>query len=200
MNVKTNKIVITILAVISLLLLCLNISLALFGDRAINTGIIQFKEHKLNINILDGSKSLILTTEELTIGNTPTRTIKIENPSTSTSCVLRIWLEFEVKMEEGGEFELDNNYLSLSLDETKFTKSLGNKYYYNNVLNSSSSINNLVLNFKVSNDVGSEYQNKNYRMRICFESIQSNKEAVKAWESDYTSDWYNKVNSSLTSN
>jgi len=189
---KTNKIVITVLLTLSVMLLALNITLALLNDRKVESGIIQFKQHKLNIDIV-GNNSIILTPEELSLGSKTTRTINIFNPTTSTSCVFRIWLEFYV------ENEIDTEYLSFSLNENNFTLSDSGKFYYNSVLNSGSKLNNLVLNFQVSNNVSSDYQGKSYNLKLYIESIQSSKGAVESeWQNQFPVEWFNNISTSLT--
>lgn len=191
MTKSLNKILIITLSIISVLLLALNVTLALMGDRKMNTGIIQFKEHKLDISIINND-SIILKPEELVVGAESTRTITIKNPATSTSCVLRIWLEFYV------ENNLDTSYLSLNLDEGKFSKSDSGKFYYKNVFNSKAEIENLILTFKVNNEISANnYKGKSYTLKLFVESIQSTKGAVDEWSLDYPAEWRTSIENKL---
>ena len=190
MSKKASIITIVIMCVLSFTLLTLNLTLSLFGDRIDKTGIVQFKQHKLDIEIVDND-SIVLEKEELTIGSIATRKINITNPENSTSCAFRIWLEFYV------DGNLDNNYLSLSFDDTKFKQSESGKCYYNSVLVSGGKIQDLVLTFNV-NDVRSEdYQGKSYSLKLFVESTQSTKIAVNEWNNDYPVEWYEGIKSSL---
>ena len=186
-----NKILIIILAVISVLFLVGNLTLALMYDRKENTGIIQFSQHKLDIEIV-GKDSVILSPEELTVGSSTTRTLNIKNPQNSTSCVLRIWLEFYI------EGNVDTNYLTCEIANDNFLLNENGKYYYKNVLNTNTSIDNLVINFKVSSSLTENYQGKKYTLKLFIESIQSTTEAVKAWQDDYAIEWYEGIKNSLT--
>ncbi|MBE5746115.1 MAG: hypothetical protein E7359_02380 [Clostridiales bacterium] len=186
-----NKTAIIIISVLTIVLIGLNITLALVNDRKINTGIVQFKEHRLEISIIDDD-SIILQPEELTINSNTTRKITIKNPATSMACVLRIWLEFYVNGE------IDTNYLSFNLGEENFVVSDSGKYYYKNVLASNQSLENLVLNFSVSNIDAASYQGKKYGLKLFVESIQSTKAAVDEWSTDYPTTWRTDIDSSLT--
>ena len=185
MNKKINIISIIVLCVLSIALLSLNITLALFSDRIDTSGIVQFKQHKLDIEIVDND-SVVLSKEELTIGSLATREINIKNPANSTSCVFRIWLEFYV------EGTINNEYLSLNMDETDFIKGDNNKYYYSRVLSSGGNISNIILTFKVNEEIDStNFAGKNYDLKLCIESIQSTKIAVQTeWQNDYPASWY----------
>lgn len=189
---KTNKFIIIILAVLSVVLIATNITLALVGDRKVETGIVQFKQHKLNIEIV-GDNSIILSPEELNLGNVSTRTINITNPQTSTSCVFRIWLEFFV------EGEVDTEYLTFSIDGENFTTSDSGKYYYNNVLATGGKVNGIVLKFTVGSNLSSEYQGKKYNLKLYVESIQANRTAIETdWSTDYKPEWFQTVVGNLT--
>lgn len=192
MSKKSKILSLIVLCTLFVALISLNISLALFSDRYENSGIIQFKQHKLDISVKN-NEEITLSKEELTINSTSTRTINITNPANSTSCVFRLWLEFYV------DNSLDNNYLSLSLPENQFTKSEDNKFYYNRILASNSSVNDLVLTFSVNGELDAQdYQGKEYEMKIYIESIQSTKIAVLEWNADnYPVDWYNLVENYL---
>ncbi|MGN1208452.1 MAG: hypothetical protein ACI4TI_03185 [Christensenellales bacterium] len=190
MSKKAGIVTIVLLCVLSLTLLTLNLSLALMADRSDKTGIIQFKQHKLDIEIVDAD-SIVLSKEELTIGSLATRKINITNPQNSTSCAFRIWLEFYV------DGNLDNNYLALSLDETKFKQSESGKWYYNNVLASGASLSNLVLTFKVNEVESEEYQGKKYSIKLFVESTQSTKIAVSEWQDDYSVEWFEGIKNNL---
>ncbi len=192
MSKKTKILSLIVLCTLFVALISLNISLALFSDRYENSGIIQFKQHKLDISVKN-NEEITLSKEELTINSTSTRTINITNPANSTSCVFRLWLEFYV------DNSLDSNYLSLSLPENQFTKSEDNKYYYNRILASNSSVNDLVLTFSVNGELDAQdYQGKKYEMKIYIESIQSTKIAVLEWNADnYPVEWYNLVENYL---
>lgn len=189
---KTNKFIIIILAVLSVVLIATNITLALVGDRRVETGIVQFKQHKLNIEIV-GDNSIILSPEELNLGNVSTRTINITNPQTSTSCVFRIWLEFFV------EGEVDTEYLTFSIDGENFTTSDSGKYYYNSVLATGGKVNGIVLKFTVGSNLSSEYQGKKYNLKLYVESIQANRTAIETdWSTDYKPEWFQTVVGNLT--
>ena len=192
MSKKTKILSLIVLCTLFVALISLNISLALFSDRYENSGIIQFKQHKLDISVKN-NEEITLSKEELTINSTSTRTINITNPANSTSCVFRLWLEFYV------DNSLDSNYLSLSLPENQFTKSEDNKFYYNRILASNSSVNDLVLTFSVNGELDAQdYQGKKYEMKIYIESIQSTKIAVLEWNADnYPVEWYNLVENYL---
>ena len=192
MSKKTKILSLIVLCTLFVALISLNISLALFSDRYENSGIIQFKQHKLDISVKN-NEEITLSKEELTINSTSTRTIIITNPAISTSCVFRLWLEFYV------DNSLDSNYLSLSLPENQFTKSEDNKFYYNRILASNSSVNDLVLTFSVNGELDAQdYQGKKYEMKIYIESIQSTKIAVLEWNADnYPVEWYNLVENYL---
>lgn len=188
---KTNKIVIVFLAILSIVLIATNITLALISDKKIESGIIQFKQHKLNIEIV-GNESIILTPEELNLGANSTRVINISNPQTSTSCVFRMWLEFYV------EGEINTEYLTFNVDGN-FSQSESGKFYYNSVLNSGGNLNNVNLKFTVANNLSSEYQGKKYTLKLFIESIQSTKGAVlEEWSADYTNEWLDSVYNYLT--
>lgn len=199
MSKKVNIIIISILSFILLGVLVLNVSLALMQDSKSGSGIIQFKQHKLDISIKDHD-SVVLTPEELTIGSTAQRIINITNPSNSTNCVFRIWLEFKVQWEEGGEYLLDTEYLNLSIENPNFSKTDNNQFYYNNVLTSVSGQNtlNLTLNFKVNENALTTYENKKYNLKLYVESLQANKEAVSVWENDYPASWYDGIENRLS--
>lgn len=187
---RRTKWLIIILSVVALLLIIGNITLALVGDKKDRTGIVQFAQHKLDIEIV-GKDSIILEPEELTLGSTATRTLKITNPSNSTPCVMRLWLEFYV------EGKLNTTYLNFSVNEGQFTASESGKQYYNTVLSSGGKIDSLVLTFKVNDGVSSEFEGKKYNLKLNIESIQANKEAVNGWSDDYKPEWYDKVKNSL---
>lgn len=190
---KTNKITIISLLIISVILIATNITFALMGDRKVQTGIIQFKEHKLNIEIV-GDDSIILSPEELNLGSVSTRTINITNPQTSTSCVFRIWFEFLI------EGETNTEYLTFSIDDSNFTSSESGKYYYNQVLATGGKVNNISLKFMVANDVAfDDYQGKKYNIKLYVESIQANKTAIEQdWSSDYKPEWYQGLLNNLS--
>lgn len=192
MSKKSSFITIITLCVVSMLLLTLNITLALFGDKIDKTGIVQFKQHKLDIEIVDND-TIVLSKEELTIGTLTTRKINIKNPTNSTSCVFKIWLEFFV------DGNLDSNYLMLNLDENLFTRSEAGELFYNDVLSSGGNLSNVVLTFKVNeNALSKDYEGKKYNLKLCIESIQSTKIAVQnEWDSNYPVSWYEKVKSKL---
>lgn len=185
MNKKINIISIIVLCVLSITLLSLNITLALFSDRTDHSGIVQFKQHKLDIEIVDND-SVVLSNEELTIGSLATRKINIKNPSNSTSCVFRIWLEFYV------DGTIDNDYLTLNMDEAYFVKGDNGKFYYSRVLSSGGNVSNIILTFKVNEEINStNYTGKTYDLKLCIESIQSTKIAVQTeWQNDYPASWY----------
>lgn len=192
MSKKSSFITIITLCVVSMLLLTLNITLALFGDKIDKTGIVQFKQHKLDIKIVDND-TIVLSKEELSIGTLTTRKINIKNPTNSTSCVFKIWLEFFV------DGNLDSNYLMLNLDENLFTKSEAGELFYNDVLSSGGNLSNVVLTFKVNeNALSKDYEGKKYNLKLCIESIQSTKIAVQnEWNNNYPVSWYEKVKSKL---
>lgn len=190
MDKTKSKILIIVLAVISVILFSLNITLALMSDRKVDTGIVQFDQHKLDIEII-GNETIVLTPEELTLGSKNTRKINISNPSNSTPCVLRIWLEFNI------DNQLNTEYLNFYLNENEFVKSENNVFYYKNVLNSGARLNNLVLNFEV-NTISQNYEGKSYSLKLNIESIQSNKTAVEIWNNDYPVDWYNNIKNKLS--
>lgn len=192
MSKKTKILSLIVLCTLFVALISLNISLALFSDRYENSGIIQFKQHKLDISVMN-NEEITLSKEELTINSVSTRTINITNPANSTSCVFRLWLEFYVDNAP------DSNYLSLSLPENQFTKSEDNKFYYNRILASNSAVNDLVLTFSVNGELDTQdYQGKEYEMKIYIESIQSTKIAVLEWNADnYPVEWYNLVENYL---
>lgn len=192
MSKKSSFITIITLCVVSMLLLTLNITLALFGDKIDKTGIVQFKQHKLDIEIVDND-TIVLSKEELSIGTLTTRKINIKNPTNSTSCVFKIWLEFFV------DGNLDSNYLMLNLDENLFTKSEAGELFYNDVLSSGGNLSNVVLTFKVNeNALSKDYEGKKYNLKLCIESIQSTKIAVQnEWNNNYPVSWYEKVKSKL---
>lgn len=187
-----SKIIIAVLVFVCCSLLLLNVSLALFGDKRKNTGIVQFAQHKLDVEIVDND-SIILTPEELILGSRTKRTINISNPANSTSCVLRIKLEFYINDE------LDSNYLNFSISNVAFSlNEENNYYYYNGVLGSGSKIQNLELNFEVNGEASESYQGKPYNIKLYIESIQSTREAVGIWKDQYIPEWYDKVKGSLT--
>lgn len=192
MSKKLHITALIVLSALTLILLSLNISLALFSDKTDGTGIVQFKQHKLDIEIVEAD-SIVLSTNELTIGNVSTRTINIKNPTNSTSCVFRVWLEFYVNEK------IDESYLFLNLGD-KFTTGEDGKYYYNNLLASGGEINNLVLTFKVNEEADAKlYQNKTYDLKLCIESIQSTKYAIENdWENSYPVSWYEGLKNNLT--
>lgn len=191
MNKRFYKSLIIILSSLFILVLGLNVSLALMSARKDTTGIVQFKEHRLDISIVN-DESIVLKPEELTIGANSTRIITIKNPQTSTSCVLRIWLEFYI------EGEIDTNYLSFNLGEENFAKSSSDKFYYKKILNSNESLENLVLNFSVNNNLSTEYEGKKYNLKLFIESIQSTKGAVDEWSNDYPSEWRINIENNLS--
>lgn len=195
MNKKINIISIVVLCVLSIALLTLNVSLALFSDRLDNSGIVQFKQHKLDIEVVDND-SIVLSKEELTIGSLATRKINIKNPANSTSCVFRIWLEFYV------DGKIDNEYLSLNMNETNFVKGENNKFYYSKVLSSGGNLSNIILTFKVNDEINpANFEGKSYDLKICIESIQATKIAVQTeWQNDFPTAWYelNEIKNSLT--
>lgn len=179
------KITIALLSILVVGLTIFNISFAIYSDKKVNTGIIQFSEQRLNIEVLDETKTINLSPNELTIGAVTTKNLKISNPSTSTSCVFRIWLEFKV------DGVLDENYLELVLNEN-FTKSDDNKFYYNNVLNTNAEISSLQIQFKVNleNEDISNYENKPYSMKLHIEAVQANKEAIQELYENYPTNWF----------
>lgn len=185
------KVMIIIMAVVSLIFLMGNLTLALFGDNKITTGIIQFSQHKLEIEIV-GDDSVILAPEELTVGSNVTRTLNITNPSNSTGCVFRLWLEFKVEGEA-------SDYLTFSVDDSLFSKNTNeDKYYYDNVLQTGGKAEGVILTFEVKDTIDSEeYQGKKYSIKLYIESMQATKEAVEEWGGDYTSTWYDKVKGSF---
>jgi len=189
---KATKFTIIILSLLSVILICANITLALMNDRKVNTGIIQFKQHKLDIEIV-GNDSIVLSPEELNLGSIATRTINISNPTNSSSCVFRMWLEFYV------DNNINTEYLSFNVEGSNFLKSESDKYYYKGVLSSGGKLNNVALKFSVSTNLSSEYQGKPYNLKLFIESIQSTKGAVlEEWQNDYTTEWLNSVYDSLT--
>lgn len=192
MSKKAKTLSVISLCVLILLLISLNISLALFADRFEMNGVIQFKQHKLDVEIV-GNDSITLSKEEFTVGSTTTRTINIKNPENSTSCVFRVWLEFYVNDAQ------NNEYLSLSLPEAQFTLGDDNKFYYNSVLSSGGSVNNLTLTFAVNSFLDAElYQGKTYTMKIFIESLQSTKIALTDWKDDaYPQTWYDSLKNNL---
>lgn len=179
------KVTIILLSFLVLVLTILNISFAIFSDKKISSGIIQFSEQRLDIEVLDESKTILLTPNELTIDSTTTKNLKITNPSTSTDCVFRIWLEFKV------DGVVDENYLELILSDD-FIKSDDNKFYYKRVLNTNSEISSLQIQFKVkldSSDI-SKYENKPYSMKLHIEAVQANLEAIQELYLNYPTDWF----------
>lgn len=189
---KSNKIIIYLLSILSVILIATNITLALMYDRENLTGIIQFKQHKLDIDII-GNDSIILSAEELNLGSRSTRTINIKNPNTSTSCVFKMWLEFYI------EGEINEEYLSFSIDGNNFTRSTSGKYYYNGVLSTGATLSSVKLLFDVNSNLSSEYQGKKYNIKLFIESIQSTKGAVQEeWQNDYPEEWLTLVYNNLT--
>lgn len=186
-----SKIILSVLIFLCCAMIVINISLAIFGNRQQNTGIIQFAQHKLDIEITD-SDSIILKPDELILGSNAKRTINIVNPANSTSCVLRMKLEFYI------EDVLTDDYLSFEIAGSLFSlNDTNNYYYYNGVLATGGKIQNLVLNFKVSDSVDEGYQGKHYNIKLYIESIQATKDAVSAWKDEYTPEWYSVVKNSL---
>lgn len=194
-NSKTKNFLIIILSVVAVVLIGLNVTFAIMSATKVNTGIIQFKQHKLDIDIV-GDKTLILKPEELGLNTTTTKTLNISNPKDSTDCVFRIWLEFKV------DGNIDNEYLTLSIESTNFTKvNESGKLYYNQVLKSNQKLENLKLNFTVVKNPSQSYVGKKYSMKVYIESIQGTRDAVKSWDDSETEDfslWYEKVKSNLT--
>ena len=189
---KLNKFLTIFTIVACFILLGTNLTFALLLDKHENSGIIQFNQHMLEINIVENN-SIILEPKELVLGANAIRTLNIKNPDNSTSCVMRMWLEFYV------EGEKNETYLTLSLNEANYTKSESGKFYYNNVLNTGAQLNNIVLNFKVSESENvKQYEGKDYSIRLFIESIQANKEAVLDWSTDYTTEWLAKVYTNLS--
>ena len=192
MTSKVSRTLIIILSIAVLCLTVLNISFALYSNSKETSGIIQFHEQKLEIEVLNG-QSVVLETDDLTPGSNTVRHIKISNPLTSTSCVVRFWVEFKV------EGKLDANYLSLNVaDANNYTKASDGKIYYNKVLNAGASINDLELSFLVNIDETqlSNYEGKKYNMKLCFDSVQANRQAIESlWtENNYPADWYESLN------
>ena len=162
----------------------------MFGDRREKYGIIQFSQHKLDVTVAD-DLTMDLKPEELVLGSTATRKLNIQNPANSTPCVLRIWFEFCV------DGKINEEYLTFSVDSENFSVNDNNRYYYNAVLASNGKIENLVLNFKVHDNISKEYEGKKYSLKLYIESIQANKEAVGEWKDDYKPEWYDKVKAGL---
>lgn len=193
-NSKSNlksKIILSVLIFLCCAMIVLNVSLALFGHKQVNTGIIQFAQHKLDVEITD-SDSVVLTPEELILGSTAKRTINIINPANSTSCVMRMKLEFYI------DNEINNEYLNFEVQGSLFSlNEANNYYYYNGVLASGGKIQNLVLNFNVSDTADESYQGKPYNIKLYIESIQGTKDAMSAWKDEYTPEWYDLVKNSL---
>lgn len=193
-NSKSNlksKIILSVLIFLCFAMIVLNVSLALFGHKQVNTGIIQFAQHKLDVEITD-SDSVVLTPEELILGSTAKRTINIINPANSTSCVMRMKLEFYI------DNEINNEYLNFEVQGSLFSlNEASNYYYYNGVLASGGKIQNLVLNFNVSDTADESYQGKPYNIKLYIESIQGTKDAMSAWKDEYTPEWYDLVKNSL---
>ena len=188
---NTMNIIIIALSIIAISLMIFNATTALMGDRKVNMGIIQFKQHKLDIDI--NEESIVLSPEELTLGSHSTRTMTISNPNNSTACVLRIWLEFKI------EGEINTEYLTFSLSGADFTENTDGKFYYNRVLGSGAKINNLTLHFNVPSEDLDEYQGKTYSMQLYVESIQSTRDAVQeAWKDEYPVTWFSLVEGSFT--
>ncbi len=191
-KIDTKKIAIIILIIFSLFIFAsVGISYALMGDKLESGGIIQFKQHKLDIEIVGGD-SIVLTPEEVIQGETAKRVLNIKNPQNSTSCVLRIWLEFYV----GGV--IDENYMIFSINNSNFTRTVSGSFYYNQVLASGAEINGLELNFSVGMGLDKKYQGKNYEMKLYVESIQATTEAVEEWKDDYSPEWKEKIKTKLT--
>lgn len=193
-NLKSSlksKIILSVLIFLCCAMIVLNVSLALFGHKQVNTGIIQFAQHKLDVEITD-SDSVVLTPEELILGSTAKRTINIINPTNSTSCVMRMKLEFYI------DNEINNEYLNFEVQGSLFSlNEANNYYYYNGVLASGGKIQNLVLNFNVSDSADESYQGKHYNIKLYIESIQGTKDAMSAWKDEYTPEWYDLVKNSL---
>lgn len=190
---KKSALVLVVLVVVFSILFITNLTLALFTDSKVNTGIIQFSQHKLDVEIV-GADSIVLTPQELTVGASSSRTLIVSNPSNSISCVLRIWFEFLI------EDEVNTEYLSFSISNTNFSISESGKYYYNSVLQSGARIDHLTLDFNVFSGDASEFEGKRYNVKLYIESMQANKEAVGLWNDDYSPDWYALVKNSLESN
>lgn len=180
------RITIAVLSILVIGLTVFNICYAIFSDKKSGTGIIQFSEQRLDIEVLDESKTIELTPNELTIGAVTSKNLKISNPSTSTNCVFRIWLEFKV---DGVE---DDNYLELIIEEG-FTKSDDNKFYFNRVFNTNSEISSLQIQFKVKLEDADvmKYENKPYSMKLHVEAVQANKEAIQESYTNYPTEWFN---------
>lgn len=186
-----SKIILSVLIFLCCAMALLNISLALFGNRQDNTGIIQFAQHKLDVEITDND-SIILKPEELILGSTAQRTLNITNPSNSISCVLRMKLEFYI------EDALISDYLSFEIQGSLFSlNEANNYYYYNSVLSSGGKIQNLVLNFKVSDIYNENYKGKPYNIKLYIESLQGTREAIGVWKDEYTPEWYALVKNGL---
>lgn len=191
MKTKASKIIIIILAIVAILSIATNVTLALMNNNKVNTGIVQFAQHKLDIDIV-GNESIVLSKEEMVGGYNATRTLNIKNPHNSTSCVLRIRLEFKV------EGVLDKDYITFIMSEEKFYKDEENaQYYYKDILGSGEAINNLVLNFKITENIPAEYEGKSYSIKLYVESIQATTGSVEAWKEEYPLDWYNLVKDKL---
>lgn len=179
-----SKITIIVLSIMVIGLSLFNVSLAIFSDKSSGNGIIQFGEQRLDVEVLN-NETIQLAPEDLNIDAVTTRSLKILNPSTSTSCVFRIWLEFKV------DDVLDENYLELIIEDG-FAKSDDNKYYYNSVFNSGSEITALQLTFKVKlqdTDI-SNYEGKPYSMKLYIEAIQANREAIQETFINYPTSWF----------
>lgn len=182
------KITLIILSSLLALVTIFNISLAIFSHKKIGSGIIQFSEQRLDIEVLDASKTIELSPDDLTIGTITTKNLKITNPSTSTNCVFRIWLEFKI------DNVANEDYLELVIGDG-FFKSDDKKFYYNDVLNSGDIISNLQIQFVVSlqdSDI-SNYENKPYNMKLHVEAVQANREAIQETFTNYPSEWFNNL-------
>lgn len=189
----TKKVLFIISGIIVGTLLVLNITLAIMSSNKTSTGIIQFKQHKLDIDIVD-SETIFLKPEELGLNTTTTKTVNIKNPSDSISCVLRIWLEFKV------EDEINLEYLNLEINSDDFVKNEDGKIYYKKVLNSNGQINDIKFDFKVVKNPSQSYVGKKYSMKVYVESLQSTQDAVKTWDDGSVSfsTWYNAISENLT--
>ena len=179
-----SRITIIILSVLVIGLTVFNICYAIFSDKKVGTGIIQFSEQRLDIEVLDESKTVELTPNQLTMGEITNKNLKISNPSTSTNCVFRIWLEFKV------DDVIDDDYLELIIEDG-FTKSDDNKFYFNRVLNTNSEISSLQIQFKVKDDIDpTKYDDKPYSMKLHVEAVQANKEAIEQTFTNYPTEWF----------
>lgn len=179
-----SKITIVLLSFMVVGLTLFNVCYAIFFDRETGSGIVQFSEQRLDIEVLGENKTIQLTPSELNIDVATTKNLKINNPNTSTNCVFRIWLEFKIDNVE------DDNYLELIIEDG-FTKSDDNKFYYNRVFNTGSEISNLPIQFKVKlQDVDiSKYEGKAYSMKLHVEAVQANKSAIQEIFTNYPTEW-----------